>query len=93
MLDPKKPIFRRPAKSAETPKSKPTQETLDRIIREHDDEWLHERKGKIVRVKFIDGEQLSGVIGKCRKFSFELNAAEGSLWVQKVAVKYVAEVK
>ena len=93
MLDTKKPIFQRPTKSVEAPKAKPTQETLDRIIREHDDEWLHEHKGKTVRVKFIDGEELSGVIGKCRKFSFELNTAEESFWVQKVAVKYVAEVK
>jgi sRNA-binding regulator protein Hfq len=95
MSDPKKPIFQRgaakPAPAAQPP-IKFTPEEVERKQLQHDDEWLHDHKGKAVRVVFTDGETLDGKVTKCRKFSFVLDREIGSVMVHKLAVKYVAEV-
>lgn len=99
MLDPKKPIFQRGVKPATPSQPKPTAtpvtltpEEIELKKLQHEDGWLHEHKGKAVRLKFIDAEVLEGTVGKVRKFSFALHTASGSVMVFKVAVKYVAEV-
>jgi sRNA-binding regulator protein Hfq len=99
MLDPKKPIFQRGVKPAIPSQPKPTApvteltlEQLELKKLQHEDGWLHDHKGKAVRVQFIDGEVLDGTIGKVRKFSFALHTATGTVMVFKVALKYVAEV-
>ena len=99
MLDPKKPIFQRGVKPATPSQPKPTAasvtltpEEIELKKLQHEDGWLHDHKGKPVRLKFIDGEVLEGSVGKVRKFSFALHTASGSVMVFKVAVKYVIEV-
>lgn len=93
MLQPNQPIYQRP-------KSGPTQpapaevspEALERKKLQHDDEWLHERKGQNVVVVFTDGERLEGTVNRIRKFTFVLERKpEGSVLVHKLAVKYVVE--
>ena len=99
MLDPKKPIFQRGVKPATPSQPKPTTapvtvtpEEIELKKLQHEDGWLHDHKGKAVRLKFIDGEVLEGTVGKVRKFSFALHTATGSVMVFKPTIKYAAEV-
>jgi sRNA-binding regulator protein Hfq len=60
----------------------------------HNEDWMFERKGRPVWVKFHDGEKLLGTMGRIRKFTFVIDTDEdGSVMVYKAAVKYLSEVK
>ena len=90
-----KPIYVRPtaqpARVATKLPVKLTQKDIDRKQSQHDDQWLHERKGKTVTVKFLDGETLEGTVLNIRKFHFSIAMENGmNVMVYKVGVKYVA---
>ena len=99
MFDPKKPIFQRGVKPASPSQSNPNasvatapEEILALKKQEYEDDWLYNRKGKSVRVKFTDGETLEGTVVKVRKFTFVLSTETGTVLCSKIAVKYIAEV-
>jgi sRNA-binding regulator protein Hfq len=96
-MDRNKPIYSRPvvgniSSNVQPPKPavKFTPEEIERKQSQHDDQWLHDRRGKSVTVKFLDGEQLSGTILNIRKFHFSLATDFGlNMMIYKVGVKYV----
>jgi sRNA-binding regulator protein Hfq len=97
MLQSNQPIYPR-VKTAQppqkpTPPVKLSPEDIDRKQLQHDDQWLHDRRGKSVIVVFLDGEQITGKVLHIRKFHFSLDTEKESLMVYKVGVKYVREAK
>lgn len=94
MLQPNQPIYQRPKSGRQKPNPVSiSPEVLERKKLQHDDEWLHDHKGRNVRVVFTDGEDLEGAVSLVRKFSFVLERTEGSVLIHKLAVKYVVELQ
>jgi hypothetical protein len=96
MLEPNQPIYPRNktvvgnVRTTVQPKPQISQEHLERKMLQHDDDWLHERKGRIVTVKFMDGEELTGIVTNIRKFHFSISMENGeSVLAYKVGIKYV----
>src|ERR1700728_105673 len=94
-----KPIYQRPASVTPSRKSislstKLSQEDIDRKQLQHNEDYLFERRGQPVFVKFQDGEEIRGTVNRIRKFTFVIDTdSNGSVMVYKVGVKYVSEVK
>jgi sRNA-binding regulator protein Hfq len=92
MLDQKRPIFQGITKPAAIPaQTKTAALTQPKVTPEAaEDVWLHEykKKGRL-RVKFVDGEVLEGVVSKVRKYSFALRTDAGSFLVYKLQLKYI----
>jgi sRNA-binding regulator protein Hfq len=98
MLQSNQPIYPR-VKSAQPPQ-KPTPSvklSLDDSERKqlrHNEDFLFERRGQPVSVKFLDGEEIKGTVNRIRKFTFVIDTVEhGSVMVYKIGVKYVREAK
>jgi sRNA-binding regulator protein Hfq len=98
MLQSNQPIYPR-VKSAQPPQkpTPPVKLGLDDIERkqlQHNEDFLFERRGQPVFVKFHDGEEIRGTVNRIRKFTFVIDTDEhGSVMVYKVGVKYVREAK
>jgi sRNA-binding regulator protein Hfq len=94
MLQPNQPIYQRPKSGQQKPTPVSiSPEALERKKLQHDDEWLHDHKGRRVTVVFTDGEHLEGTVSQVRKFTFVLDRTQGSVLVHKLAVKYVVELQ
>jgi sRNA-binding regulator protein Hfq len=67
---------------------------IERKQLQHNEDFLFERRGQPVFVKFHDGEEIRGTVNRIRKFTFVIDTDEhGSVMVYKVGVKYVREAK
>ena len=94
-----KPIYPRLASATQSKKSisfpaKLGPEDIERTQLQHNEDFLFERRGQPVFVKFHDGEEIRGTVNRIRKFTFVIDTdSNGSVMVYKVGVKYVSEVK
>ena len=93
-LDQKKPIFQgiatKPAAIPAQPKTAAPAQPKTLTPEAAEDVWLHlHKKNGRLRVKFVDGEVLEGVVSKVRRYSFALRTDAGSFLVFKAQLKYI----